>query len=259
MLTGCMRVVLFLVAALCLAPTTLSAEHVDEGVQSAYDEAKKLHAKGDPQSLAQAFYTLDPRKDEALGSIDYWTLYARVWLALKKDPKSIAARTAKAEWLIAGDEEDEGAELIEEILEEDPHALGALLAIARLDLSDGLAEDALEYVDTALEEHETAEVHLLIQVQSAQVQVDRGLPPGLRVPRGAEGLWASRESIRCWLRGLRRRGPPRGDVEVLRGSRRRTELESHRGATCRDAGLGTRRRKARRGAERQGGCPALDG
>ena len=237
MLTGCMRVVLFLVAALCLAPTTLSAEHVDEGVQSAYDEAKKLHAKGDPQSLAQAFYTLDPRKDEALGSIDYWTLYARVWLALKKDPKSIAARTAKAEWLIAGDEEDEGAELIEEILEEDPHALGALLAIARLDLSDGLAEDALEYVDTALEEHETAEVHLLIQVQRAHVQVGGWLDHSLRLPRGTEGLRTGGEGLQRWVRGLPR-GQLRRDVgEVQRGARNRAQLEPRHRAAGRNARL----------------------
>ena len=64
---------LLLTIALCLAPTA-RADDVGELVRSAYDAGSKLLAEGDRPSLERAFQVLDTRKDEALDSVDYWTL-----------------------------------------------------------------------------------------------------------------------------------------------------------------------------------------
>ena len=210
------RLGIVLLAVLVLLPARVRAE--DEAAEPAAPagpplaeiclSSKRLEAKGDAKSLREALAALDARKTEADESIEFWKLYARLWLALKKDanelwnvvvverqqaapksvafdlarahvetdakakgkaidaalkrnPKSVPARVEKAKWYIADELDDEGAELIEEVLEEDEHCLAALLVIAQLDLSDGMPEDAIEYLDKALEKHQVAEVHHL--------------------------------------------------------------------------------------------------
>jgi len=79
---------LLLGLVLCPAPAAQAGD-VGDLVRSAYDAGLKLFEQGDRASLERAFKTLDTRKDEALDSIDYWTLYARVWLALDKGAEAL--------------------------------------------------------------------------------------------------------------------------------------------------------------------------
>lgn len=74
-----------LLALMLLPAASAHADDVPDAAQAAYDAGVGLLAKGDRSSLEKAFALLDTRKDEALTSIDYWTLYARVWQGLLKD------------------------------------------------------------------------------------------------------------------------------------------------------------------------------
>ncbi len=197
-----------LLAALLALPAPVVADDVNDEVRTAFDLGIKMLRKGDRASMEKGFRALDTRKDEALDSVDYWALYARLWKSLKKseselwdtivkqrqnaapkspvfclvrarmteddeargklldaalerNPKSIRARTAKAIFLLKGDDEDTGYEMLETIVEDDPYAEGALIALAELSLSDGLPEEAIEYIDKALEKHESAKLHHL--------------------------------------------------------------------------------------------------
>ena len=189
-----------------LGPRAEAGDDVPDGVQAAYDAALGLYAKGDRASFEKALGLLDTRKDEALSSIDYWTLYARVWNGLKKDeaglwegivkerqdaaPKSVvfdlaharvskkpktakrwiesalkrdkenlAARTAMGAYLLREEDEDAGAEMLEEVLEDDPGNVDAAMALAELSLEEGFPAEALEFLEGALETSKDARLY----------------------------------------------------------------------------------------------------
>jgi len=188
-----------LLVALGAAPAQ-AGDDVPDAVQAAYDAAVGFLAKGDRSSLERAFALLDTRKDEALESIDYWTLFVRVWQGLEKDesalwdglvkerqaaaPKSVVfdlararvakkpktqkrwidaaskrdkkninVRAAKGIWLLREEDEDAGAELLEEVLEEEPGYAAAAMALASLSLEEGFPSEALEYLESALKKN----------------------------------------------------------------------------------------------------------
>lgn len=197
----------FAVLALLLLPASAGADDVNAEVRSAYEAGQGLLGKGDRSSLERAFRLLDTRKDEALGSVDYWELYARVWLGLdkgkaalealfaerqarddtsavwdlvrarlatetgarrkaleaarKRNKKDLRAKVAMAVLLLDENEEDEADELLDEILDEDEAYTGALLAKARLALSDGLPDEAIEYLDRGIEKAPCAALYYM--------------------------------------------------------------------------------------------------
>jgi tetratricopeptide (TPR) repeat protein len=189
----------------CLVGTAASvrAGDVPEDMQVTYDSARSLLAQGKRADLTKAFSILDTRKDEAGTSVDFWELYARLWLmldkgadqlwstvldprqaldptcttfdlvharlahdakaqrkwidaALKRAPKDLNARLAKGRFLLAHDATDEGADLLDGLLEDHPGCVPALLALAGLSLHEGFAKEALQYVDRGLAKRETA-------------------------------------------------------------------------------------------------------
>ena len=189
-----------------LGTPAYAGDDVPDAVQSAYDAGLGLFTKGDRASLERALSLLDTRKDEALTSIDYWTLYARVWKglekdeaglwdgivkerqtaapknvtfdlvrartsrkaktkkkwiasALKRDKKSIPARTAMGVWLIREEDEDAGAEMLEEVLEDDEGNVEAAMALATLSLNEGFPGEALEFLEGALESNKDATLY----------------------------------------------------------------------------------------------------
>jgi len=261
-----------LLVPLLAMPATVSADDVPETARSAYDAGRSLLAKGGDGNLQRAFAVLDVRKDEALDSIAYWTLYARVWIAagkdpqelwnvvcvqrqeaaptsivfdlvrarladtparkraaveaaLKRDPKSVLARTEKALLLLDEDEDDEAAALLEEVLEDEPHALGALLAMARLDLSDGLPEDALVYCEKAREKHNTAELHHLMTQCFRRLARNKpeAIKDALASATEAMGLDPSEERIRTFNELLEQTGDAATAAKALRKHFERTK------------------------------------
>lgn len=189
-----------------LGPTAQAGDDVPEGVQAAYDAGLGLYKKGDRASLEKAFGLLDTRKDEALDSVDYWSLYVRVWQglkkddaalwdgivkerqanaptcvvfdlararaakkpktakrwiesALKRDKKSVPARVAMGIWLMEEEDEDAGAEMLEEVLEDEPGNVDAAMALATLSLEEGFPGEALEFLEGALEETKDARLY----------------------------------------------------------------------------------------------------
>lgn len=262
-----------LLAALLLVPAAAIADDVNDEVRSAYDLAHKMLRKGDRASLEKAFSALDTRKDEALDSVDYWTLFARVWKALEKsdselwdtvvkqrqdaapkspvfclaraqmqedgeergkfieaalarNPRSIRARTAKAVYLLDQDEEDAGWELLEAVVEDDPYAEGALYALARLALSDGLPEEAVEHLDKALEKHQSARLHHLKAMayqRWAKNDADK-LPAALDAAAQALGMDPSDEHIKLYNELLKQTGDAATAAKALKIHFERTKL-----------------------------------
>jgi len=205
------------VAVLVLLTTVPAAvaDDVNDDVRAAYDAGCGLLAKGDRGSLERAFALLDVRKDEALGSVDYWVLYARVWRGLEKDASALEqafaerqardetspvfdlvrarlakdagarrklldsavargaqdlrAKVALADFLLDAKEEDEADELLDEILDADATCEGALLAKARLAISDGLPGEALQYLDRGIAKAPSAALYFM-KAQSLQRQ-----------------------------------------------------------------------------------------
>ncbi len=226
-----------LLALLLLCAPPASADDVPDTVQSAYDAATGLLAKGDGPSLEKALGLLETRKDEALGSIDFWTLYARVWAGLKKDaaglwdgivkerqaaaPKStvfdlararvakdakakrkwidaaltrdksnVEARTALGIWHVNEGDEDEGAELLESILEDAPGCAPAAIGLANLSLTEGFASEALEVLDAALDETKDAGLFHLTALcyQRKAKEKDRSTMLGKALDAAAQAL-----------------------------------------------------------------------
>ncbi|MDA1195708.1 MAG: tetratricopeptide repeat protein [Planctomycetota bacterium] len=69
--------------------------------------------------------------------------------ALARNGKSVAARAAKGRHLITEGREDDGAALLEEILEEHPGCVAAALGLAQLALDEGFPHEALEVLAAA--------------------------------------------------------------------------------------------------------------
>ncbi len=196
-----------LLAVLFLLPAPARAGDVNSEVEAAFTAGQGLQAKGDRGSLERAFRALDTRKDEALGSVDYWTLYARVWhgldkgeaalktliderqardatnpvfdlvrarlakkpgakrawltSAMKRNTKDLRASVAMAVFRLDQNEEDEADELLEAILAKNATCEGALLAKARLSLSDGMPGEAIEFLDKGISKKPSARLYYL--------------------------------------------------------------------------------------------------
>jgi tetratricopeptide (TPR) repeat protein len=268
--TGLMAVLLLL--ALLAVPAPARADDVTDEVRSAYDLARKMLRKADRASLEKGWQALEARKDEALDSIDYWSLYARLWLkldkgesqlwdgivkprqeaapkspifclvrarlaadedargnyidaALERSPKSIRARTAKAEHLLESDE-DAAWEMLQRILEDDPHAEGALVAMARLALSDGLPQEAIEHLDKALERTPSAELHHLkaLAYERWAKNDDSVLGKGLDAAAQAMGMDPTQEHIEHFNELLKQTGDAATATKTLRVHFERTKL-----------------------------------
>ncbi len=196
---------------LLLLPATAAhaGDDVPDGVQPAYDAGLGLFKKGERADLEKALALLDERKDEALDSIDYWTLYARIWKGLKKDdaalwdgivkerqakaPKStvfdlaharvskdakakrrwidsalkrnkkdLMARTALGVLLLSEGEDDDGAEILEGVLEDEPGCVGAAMGLAELSLEEGFPDEAIEVLEDTLRERKDARLYFLV-------------------------------------------------------------------------------------------------
>ena len=87
----------------------------------------------------------------------------RSWLekALARNAKDLRARVAMGRFLLAEGDEDNGADLLEKVLEDHPGTVAALYALAELSLQEGFAKEALAYLDEALEHTKTADLYHL--------------------------------------------------------------------------------------------------
>lgn len=268
---GCVAVLL---AGLLGAPASAQADDVPEQVRAAYTAGNNLYREGGRGNLEKAFRLLNTRKDEALDSVDYWELYARVWLglgkvprylwdktigprqgkapdspvfdlvrariekdlaekrrhiesALKRKPDSLRARAMLALLLLDEEKEDEADAVLQKILEEDPQNARALVGKARLALSDGLAREALELLDKALAQHESARLYHLKSLayrRLAQSSEEEGL---LEKALAAAGEAVGREPIPRHIENydelLKETGDALAAAKALRGHFERTE------------------------------------
>ena len=176
---------LALLGLLLALPAAATADDVLDEVRAAYDAGRGLLAKGDRGSLERAFVLLDVRKDEALGSVDYWEVYARVWTGLDKGADALEQALAERQ---ARDESSPVFDLVRARLAKDAAArrklletaakrnaqdLRAKVALANLLLDGEQEDDADELLDEILKADATCEGALL---GKARLALSDGLP-----------------------------------------------------------------------------------
>jgi len=217
---------------LLFLPATARAGDVNAEVQAAYTAGRGLFAKADRGSYERAFGVLDTRKDEALGSIDYWTLYARVWLALEKGTDAlwtgvVAERQALNEASPVFDlvrarvatKPDERRRWIGAARKRAPDDVRASVALAVFLLDQEEEDEADELLDKILETHPACEGALLAKARLGprptvfRTRRSRSWTRGSRSTRRPSSITGRRAACSAWRgrmrRAWRRRWTPR--------------------------------------------------
>jgi tetratricopeptide (TPR) repeat protein len=137
----------------------------------------------------------------------------------------LRAKVAMAVLLLDEEEEDEADELLDEILDEDATCTGALLAKARLALSDGLPGEAIEYLDRGIKQAPNAALYYM-KAKSLQRQAkDKPalMEPALDAAARALGMEPTPEHIKLYDELLKETGDAATATKALKEHFGRTQ------------------------------------